>query len=212
VSSFLEIQDDAYFWLGTSDRNQAFPRTQIKRLVNQAQDALHEDCLRSFPDALVVPRTLTADGTDATAYVFGSQSPAILNVALIAEVRLADAEGRVLTEVPFAERHRRGGATYSLVGFESPTLYLGPSVTSGGPVYVAYVPAPAEMSDDGDAPDWMPPRFHDVLSLMAARLASGSGNEQQFSPELRDRLDDRVAQLRFAFGQRSLSPRLARVS
>lgn len=207
MSTFAQLVSDAYFWLGTNPTNQAFPPTQIKRLVNQAQASFHEDCLQSFPDALSVARTLTADGTDPTSYVFGDQSPSLGDVALVLEVRLVDARGVLLDEAPFSERHRRSGYTYSLVGVGSGiTLYAGRNITSGTALYIAYVPAVADLAEDGDRPTWLPDRFHDVLSLTAAKLAAGSGNEQTLSPLLLDRLSDREGQARFAFGQRSLTP------
>ena len=207
MSSFLELQNDLYFGLGTTDRNQAFPRAQMKRLLNQAKDAFYEDCLQSYPDVLARTRTLVADTTDPTSYVFAGQDPSLGDVAYLTEVRLDDAEGYVLEEVPFSERFRRRGLTYSLLGVGSGiTLYAGVNVNSGTALWLSYVLAAEDLVDDGDTPDWLPARFHDVLWLKACYLAAGSGNEQTMSPQLIERMQDREAQARFAFGQRSLTP------
>lgn len=211
MDSFVQVQNDAYFWLGTSDTNRAFPRAQMKRVVNMAAAAIYEDVVQSFPDSMTVRTTLTADPTDTTSYILASQSPAITNAGKIVEVRLNTAEGSELTEVPFSERYVRPGLTYSVVGIgPSAVLYGGRSVAPGINLSFAYVPTYTALDADSDEPTWLPEGFGDVLSLAAVRLAVGSGNEQTMSPLLLDRLQDRLAQLWVACGQRSLSPTVAR--
>ena len=211
MASFRELQDDVYFWLGTSDRNAAFPRAQVKRLANMAKDAVYHDCLRTNPDVLTRTATLSADGDDATKYVFSAQSPAVTNAGFLVEVRTTDARGDTLDEVPFGERYRRSGRTYSLIGHGAAlVLYTGPNVTSGVALYCAYAPQATDLATDESTPAWLPAEFHDVLSLRAAKLAAGSGNEQTLSPLLLETSEDREAQMRQAFGRRSLSPTLLR--
>lgn len=211
MTAFSALVDDAYFWLGTNDANAAFPRATMKRLVNMAKDAFFEDCVASFPDALAQTYALTADSTDTRRYIFAAQTPVVGDLAKIVEVAVTNAEGRVLHEAPLAERYVRGGLTFALVGIGTSTVLLtGPGVGAGAALYLAAVPVAADLSADGDQPTWLPARFHDILSLRAAKLAAGSGDEQRLSPLLLDTLADREAQARLAFSQRSLTPTTTR--
>lgn len=202
MSSFRELQDATYFWLGTTDRNAAFPREQIKRIVNEAQESLYEDAVQEFPDRFRLGATLLPDMNDPTAYVLGAQTPPITGVQKIVDLRVTDYDGIPLVELPISERHYWGRANYGVLGVESLTL-----VTSGsgyGQLYLEYVPTIPPLVGDSDTPGWMPTRFHDVIGLEAAFTAVGTGNEQALSPNLIQRWTDRRAQWLLSVGQISL--------
>lgn len=212
MATLLELRNDLYYWLGTNASNAAFPAAQMTRLLNMSAEALAEDLIRTYPDPFTHTAILTCDPTDRTSYPFGSQAAPITNVNVITAVRVTDSLGARLEEVPHRQRASVSGYAYSLLGLESTlTLYINSAIGDGTPIYVEYVPNVTALAADSDVPSWLPARFHDVISLNAAPLAYGSGNEQQMSPLLLDRLNDRNGQLRWAMGQRSLDPFVSRL-
>lgn len=207
MASLAALQDDVYFWLGTTRQNAAFQPEMIRRRLNDAKNALYSDCFLSFPDPYGLAQILAPDAGDDRLYRFADQLPAITNAVFVVEVRVRDADGIGCGESPLGDLPRRAGRYFALTGMEATlALVTGPGITAGVPLYCLYVPAAPDLVDSADTPTWLPAAFHDVLSMKAAALAVSSGNEQTMSPLLLNTLTDRDAQLRQALGRRSLSP------
>lgn len=191
-----------YFYLGTSSRNPAFPSTAVNLLLQQALDALHAD----YPEGVFVTKaTLQPDvPTTGRLYTLASQTPPVLNLQKIDEIRLKDGNGIALRELPAGQHDAWGANVYALTGFdEQATIELSPMTTAGQPLYVKYAWWPERWASDAAPMPGVPTQFTDVPCLLAAELAFASGDEQRFPESYARQLFDRKAQLLQYLGNRS---------
>ncbi len=211
MASLAQLRDDTYFWLGTTSSNQAFPSERITRCLNIAKDALVADIYQSFQDRYLVETTLTSA---TRRYDLTAQTVAIRDVHTIVEVRERDSEGTRLEERPFSQLERLPGQKlYAVLGANAAmTIVAGPATAEGLNLYFSYTPMVADLSADADTITVVPTNFHDVISLKAAFIASGSGDEQRLSAQYVELLADREAQLRQHIGRPSLEPSYRRVA
>lgn len=197
--------------LGSKSTDPAYPALKVTRYLNDALNACYADILQANPDSFSNTATLAATSATSNQYALSSQSVPITDFAGVLEVRLTDVDGVELREVPFSDRNKVQGNAYSITGTDaSPTLWTNASVSPGTPLFFCYRVWPAQLSDDSDTPAWIPPAFHDVPQMMAAKTAFSQGAESRFPPDLDEMLTNRYAQFLFHLGRRSRAPKKRR--
>lgn len=204
MSTFAQLRERVYAYLGTTAADQAYTPARVGVWLNDALNALAADLPGEY---LVAAATLAPDGGAGRVYTLTSQSPPITSLRSMRAVRLRDAEGQRLREVPYDDLGAWGGPAYALRGpDEAAVLETGRGVESGAALHAVYATWPAELAGDNDTPSAIPAHFHDLLALEAAKLAFASGDESRWPETYEERRRDRTAQFLAHVGRRSGAP------
>lgn len=197
-------------YLATPSDDPAFTATILDTMIQESVDSLFTDVSLQSPGWLVTTVTLKT-GSTSHDYVFSTQSSPITDFKSWLEVRLTDKDGLWLTEAKFDEMNDAGADFFALTGpDDTPTLITSDDTTPGVDLYFRYAQWPAQMTADTSVPTEIPTRFHGVIALETL-FVFGLGGEQRRPRELRERWQDRRAQLMTHAGKRGIQPSRTRV-
>jgi len=200
--NLLTARGLVYTYLGTIASDPAYPAATVTALLNAVANKYIADVQQMAPSYLRDTDTLAAAGATSRSYALPADFAGWL------DVRVTDASGSPLSEVRDDELAVvADGCHFSITGPDSAaTLTTDEGVSAGVALYLKYRYQPAEMSDDADAPDWMPTQFHDLLAREAAIDAFGLGDESAPSPLFLQETQDRRAQFWLHIGNRGIQP------
>lgn len=199
MASVATLKTNTLIYLGTTSGDKAFPAATLLFLLNNAVNGLLADIDEQNPSWTRTIVTLAAQSSTSHLYTL----PADFSKWL--EVNLDDKDGAPLTEVREDELDGMGGYVFTLVGADhAVTLTTGDTIATGNPLYMKYRAWPVDLSADGDSPDMIPRKFHDLVAMKAAAEGFGLGGETNVPSDFQRRLDDRHAQLMMHVSRRGV--------
>lgn len=203
--------DRARRYLGVKRSDPEFPEAHLVDVANTALSDLWDDCIRLNENEAVITTTLEVDIGAQRTYTLSSQATPLV-VLRVLSLRLDNAEGSILTELPLSQMDAYRGLSYALTGAEgSQAIVTSEGVQAQRPLALRYIPVLGELEDaNALVPAFLPGRYRDVLAMMIAREVWPQGGESNFPAELFDRLDARTSQLYEVWSKRSTDPMMRR--
>lgn len=197
--------------LGTTSDDPKFGATTLDPIVQQAVDSIVTDIVQANPSWLSKQVTLLANGGVGHTYTLTTQAVPILDFSRWLEVRYTDENGAKFTHARLEELNEKGSGYFDIVGpDDAPDLITSPSTSDAAPIWMRYAYWAAELASDSSVPTAVPGRFHDVVALEAL-FVYGLGGEEARTPEMRERWQDRRAQLIAHCGRRGVEPNRTRL-
>ena len=198
-------------YLAADSDDPLYTDTILNPIVQEAADSLVTDINiqnRAYNSTTV---TLTADSTTSHLYTFATQSSPLTDFSGWLEMRLIDANGLAMHEVPMDGLREAGEGHFAITGIDSAGVLESSLDTSAGTaVWMRYTQWPALLSGDSSVPGGIPLRFHDVIALEAL-YAFELGGESRTPQRLYTRWLDRRAQLIHHVGKRGAQPSRTRL-
>lgn len=209
-STLSQLRTRTRQFMGVDDADPAYPTAMLDQFIVDAINAMDSD---TPPDYTVLTATLVADTlVTGRVYSLATQSTPITNVKQIREVRLTDADGIELREIPYSERNMWGAPGYSVTGTGAAVvLTTTPATAAATPLFFVYTPWAGTVSDNAPL-TVIPDQFHDVVALKAAMTAFAAGGESAPPGWLVTRMDDREQQWLLHVSMRTANVKLRRVS
>jgi len=190
LASLATLRTNTLIYLGTTAGDKAFPPASLNLLLNNAVNALIDDISAQNPAWLRTIVTLQSQSPTTRLYTLP------VDFAGWLAVQLDDNNGALLTEVRDDDLDATGGYVFSIIGADhAATLTTGTTVSVGSPLYLKYKAWPVDLAADGDQPDMIPRKYHDLIALTAAEEGMGLGGEGALPGTLIGRKLDRHAQL-----------------
>lgn len=202
-----------FLWdlLGTKPSDPFYPTLRVDTMLNTAEGRLAEEARRQAPDMFRVTKTLAADGGVGRVYSLASQAPPITDFHEVLALRLTDANGQRLRQVPDGDLDMFSGGFYSIIGTDAALIITTDSgVAAATPLYLKYSRKTSAWPNPSDSPESVPIDFHDVIALNAAEMLFALGGEASVPPEIASWALDRRSAFWTHIGRRSGDPQLVR--
>lgn len=202
-----------FLWdlLGTKPTDPFYPTLRIDTMLNTAEGRLAEEARKQAPDMFRVTKTLAADGGAGNVYTLATQTPGIVDFHEVLSLRLANANGLRLRQVPDGEIEMFSGGFYSLTGNDANTVITTDAgIASATPLYFKYSRKLAAWPNPADSPESIPADFHDVIALNAAEMLFALGGESGVPDEIARWALDRRGAFWNHIGRRSGDPQIVR--
>lgn len=190
-------------YLGVEEGDPEFPPVAYTDAASDVIDRLQQDCAGINENLLLREATLQPDTSGGRVYSCAAQAEAITNLMRAMAVRLNDAGGPILDELPLSQVDAYRGLCYALLGPEvARVLQLSSSAPGGRPLHLRYLTSSQVVTSHTDTvPAFVPDGYADLLGLMVAEMLWPQGGEQSMPREQAERLEDRLGQLYDRWGR-----------